>query len=174
MDRHTPRTVRCPGCDGLVPDGPGPVHAYMRSTPGCWALFVEPTTLPDAGRSDLRVDAFAAQHPGGAEVDRRQRQSVAVHLVALCLVLDLDLARPPLEVVRGRTSQLLLVDGQGWPFLAPPDLSGRLTVSDLVPVAGATAATPGTERWAADVWDAWGEHHGTVRAWAERLREAVP
>jgi Family of unknown function (DUF5946) len=35
--------VPCLGCGALVPDsdGPGPTHAYMLASPGCWALYGE-------------------------------------------------------------------------------------------------------------------------------------
>ena len=173
MDEHPARTVRCPGCAGLVPDTAGPVHAYMLSAPGCWALFGE-LGLAAAGQgADLRVDAFAAQHPGGAQEDRRQRQSVAVHLVALCLVLDQGMTWPSLETVRGRTSRLALPAGRDWPYLEPPAFDGRLAVADLVPAdepAPARVEGAAVRRWAEDVWDAWSGHHATVRTWASAVR----
>jgi hypothetical protein len=169
-------TVRCPGCAGLVPDVAGPTHAYMRSAPGCWALFGELGLRATGEGVGLAVDAFAAQHPGGAEQDRRQRQSVGVHLVALCLVLDLGLTWPPLERVRGRTSALALPPGRDWPHLGPPRFEGRLAVADLLPPGGGGAGPvdgAAVRAWAEDVWDAWSAHHATVRAWATAVRDGV-
>ena len=169
-----PRTLRSPGCAALVPDVAGPTHAYMRSAPGCWALFGELGITVTGSGGELYVDAFAAQHPGGARTDRRQRQSVAVHLVALCLVLDLGLTWPPLEVVRGRTGRLALPAGADWPYLEPPRFEGRLAVADLVPaVAGDPVRGAAVRRWAEDVWDAWSDHHRTVRPWAAAVRAGV-
>ena len=31
----------CPGCGLLAPRSEGPVHRYMLSSPGCWALYGE-------------------------------------------------------------------------------------------------------------------------------------
>ena len=45
----------------------------------------------------LVVNAYMAQHPGGGH-DRRDRQSVFVHLLALCAALEQ--ATPPGEVTR--------------------------------------------------------------------------
>lgn len=62
----------------------------MRSAPGCWRMYTDLMAQWLAGhRSDLvvfsQVDCYAVQHPGGAGTDWRQRQSVAVHLIALSL-----------------------------------------------------------------------------------------
>jgi Family of unknown function (DUF5946) len=84
--------TRCPGCNEPVPDIEGPVHAYVPSAPGCWRVFGEVQAdeslrfgYPPEHR--LVVDAYMAQHPGDGRA-RRDRQSVFVHLVALCAVLD--------------------------------------------------------------------------------------
>jgi hypothetical protein len=99
------------------------------------------------------------QHPGVPE--RRSIQSVAVHLMALCLVLE-----------RGFTPQAAtrrmgaLVERARPQWLEPPVPNGRLTVEHPL------AAPPGdhTERvreWAADVWAAWSPHHAQVNAWLD-------
>ena len=36
-----PALVLCPGCGASVPDVDCPVHAYIRSAPGCWQLYGE-------------------------------------------------------------------------------------------------------------------------------------
>ncbi|HEX2142473.1 MAG TPA: DUF5946 family protein, partial [Candidatus Limnocylindria bacterium] len=79
------RSVRCPGCGvRLAGDPDGPRHEYIGASSPCWVMYTElgarlaEHLLP--GRHV--VDAYAAQHPG---VDgRRQRQSVALHLIGLC------------------------------------------------------------------------------------------
>src|SRR5512139_2854537 len=82
--------IRCLGCGGLVPDAEGRTHEYMLSAPGCWALFNEVAVRQyEIASFDLRrltVDAYAVQHPG--TTDRRAVQSVAVHLISLCFVLE--------------------------------------------------------------------------------------
>ena len=85
--------VRCFGCGALVLDVDGPTHDYMLAAPGCWALYCSledwksHLAMPGAVAvvQDL-VDAYAAQHP--AHADRRNRQSVAIHLMSLCLALE--------------------------------------------------------------------------------------
>ena len=128
--------MRCIGCGGDVPDVDGPIHAYMEASPGCWQLFGELGVrhVPGAPASVVhQVDAYAVQHPGGAERDRRQRQSVAVHLVALCLFHETDL--PPEEAIPVRRRALEVVLPRfglaDWPYLTPPASLPSVTVADL-------------------------------------------
>ena len=39
MSRYLVSEIRCLGCDALVSEQAGPVHAYMLAAPGCWALY---------------------------------------------------------------------------------------------------------------------------------------
>jgi Family of unknown function (DUF5946) len=78
----------------MVPDATGPVHAYMHASPGCWALYcgLEDWKTSLAAGHDAPtliqhlVDSYAVQH--AANPDRRNRQSVAVHLMSLCTSLE--------------------------------------------------------------------------------------
>src|SRR2546426_1032303 len=86
-----PPTERCVGCGALVPAVDGPIHPYIGASPGCWRTYGEVLAreygeyaYPAVHR--LTVDAYAAQHPGVP--GRRSSQSVAVHLMSLCLVLE--------------------------------------------------------------------------------------
>lgn len=132
--------VECLGCRGLVPDGQGPRHAYMQASPGCWQVYTELAAgaLTAPGAPDARwhhVDCYAVQHPGGAQDDRRQRQSVAVHLVSLCLLHEFG--QPPTQASarRGQISQRVLarVGLQDWPYLPPPTNLGAVTSRDVHP-----------------------------------------
>lgn len=60
----------CPGCGVRLPESDGPVHAYLESSPACWAAYGQvlareygTPALMDVHR--LSVDACAVQHPGG-------------------------------------------------------------------------------------------------------------
>jgi hypothetical protein len=167
--------VRCIGCGGEVPDVDGPAHAYIEASPGCWQLFGELGVRRVAGAPASavhQVDAYAVQHPGGAERDRRQRQSVAVHLIALCLLHEAAL--PPGEAIPVRRRALDVVLPRfglaDWPYLTAPASLPSVTVVDLY---GARDADYGgvLERWLHDAWSAWSEHHETVRAWAAAVRD---
>ncbi len=159
---------RCPGCGAELPDDPrGPRHPYMTSSSGCWTAFGE-VLAREFGSPDwfalhrLTVDTYAAQHPGGD--DPRQRQSVALHLIALRHALDGVDARS-LNAV----TQRLAAEHREWPELSPPD-GYPTTVADVLAARSADEHLALVHRWAQATWDAWGPHHARVEAWA---REAL-
>jgi hypothetical protein len=157
--------VRCFGCGALAPDISGPVHGYMPAVPGCWALY---TGLEDwkAGLSgpagidaaQWMVDSYAAQH--AASPDRRNTQSVAVHLMSLCAALEHGVPGPRLRLLIGTWTHR----PGGYPVLEPRPAGYAVTVRD---VAGAQAsARAGVVRlWAEMTWSAWSDHHEQVRYW---------
>ncbi|MCW6004023.1 hypothetical protein K1W54_05415 [Micromonospora sp. CPCC 205371] len=163
----------CIGCAAHVPDVDGPTHPYMRSSPGCWRLYgeisVHTNGKPNSTAAQSSpIDCYAAQHPGGAEHDRRQRQSVAVHLTALCLSLEYALPPSRLGTMRGRMSQTVLprIGRSDWPHLIPPTSPGTVTVADVHHSIGHGSYAAQVERWADAVWTAWSDHHDAVRRWA--------
>ncbi len=172
---------RCIGCHGLVPDVEGPTHAYMQASPGCWRWYGEigafgMTTPNRVTASVYHVDCYAVQHPGDAERDRRQRQSVAVHLVSLCLAQQLggrfEQGSARLSARRSRISERVLprVGLTDWPYLAPPTDLGAVTVAE-VHAAVDDGADPRRfaallQDWVHSAWLAWSAHHDTVGVWA--------
>lgn len=165
------------GCGALVPHEDGPVHAYMQAAPACWRrygeLSVRLMALGPEVSQPSHVDCFAVQHPGGADRDRRQRASVAVHLVALCLRLERDVPAGQLTRLRRRTSSVVLPAlGIGdWPLLPPPARHGDVTAATLhgIPDRDLGAALDG---WPASAWAAWSHQHKTVRRWVDPLLAA--
>lgn len=173
-------TVVCVGCGGHVPDVGGPTHAYMLASPGCWRVYGEwmasraysPAGGAVAGTH--HVDCYAVQHPGNADADRRQRQSVAVHLISLCLLIEFEQPAARANATRSSAGAIVL-PGLGiddWPFLEPPLIPAEVTIVDVA------SAPEGTERaavarWIYAAWSQWAEHHETVRAWAELMVPAA-
>ena len=167
--------VPCAGCRAPVPDIDGPTHAYLRASPGCWALYGQLLAHPASSVTGpgQQVDCYAVQHPGSAEHDRRQRGSVAVHLIALCLLLEHHLSAEQVSAARGRTSRTVLpaLGMADWPHLPPPEDLGSTTVADVCAAAGADQLSALVDRWAQVAWTAWSPHHHGVRTWsAEVLR----
>ena len=164
----TAALAACPGCGALVPGGPGPTHAYIGASPGCWAAwgafqarsFASPAI---AAVQPLAVDVYAVQHPGLAE--RRAIQSVWVHLVSLCLIVEGG--RSPVEGIRAK--QLLLAGERSFARLEPPPPRCSMTVLDVAAVADPNAVPDAVRRWAEITWEAWRPHHGVVRARAAAL-----
>lgn len=157
----------CPGCALVGPKVSGPTHPYCLSSPGCWSLYGEVLALeyeePAYGRlHQVTVDTYAVQHPGVPE--RRSIQSVALHMITLCLVLE-DGADPRV----GPALHKRLAGRSSFSWLEPPRPNGRITVADVARGAREPAEHLRlVEAWARDVWEAWGDHHRTVRAWIEQ------
>ena len=99
-------TTACPGCGLVLPAHAGPTHAYMGASPACLRLYGRASTLSWGQRDGLPllrlvVDAYGAQHPGVRQI--RAVQSVAVHLMGLCTILERGAhAEPRLIPVRDR------------------------------------------------------------------------
>jgi Family of unknown function (DUF5946) len=161
------RGTTCPGCGIVVAAGAGPTHAYVGAAPGCWALYRRLTSTPYARPPGSRLrrlvdDAYAVQHPGVP--GRRSLQSVAVHLMGLCTLLERDAAPRRLVPVLGRMPARKTMDLH---WLAPPARNGRLTVLDVIEAGFDDGHAKGVEAWARDVWKAWAPHHATVRGWLD-------
>ena len=159
--------IACLGCGARVPDVEGPTHRYLGASPGCWAVFGEVLAREYSdfryGRAhQLAVDAYAAQHPG--EPSPQTIQSVAVHLLSLYWILERG--RSASEAARGR--QRVAVRKSDFVWLAPPSSPGEITVVDVQAAASPEAHLERAHDWARSVWDAWSEHHETVRRWAQR------
>ena len=156
--------VPCVGCAGLFADVGGPVHPYLESSPGCAAAcgelfachYQDMAFYGDVYR--LANDAYAVQHPGG---DSRQAiQSVGIHLVRLCLVLEYGL--PP---ERANDAALAAAKRKHEFFwLERPGGMGAITVANFHGVTGGEHKALLRE-WARSAWEAWSMHHETVRGW---------
>jgi hypothetical protein len=162
---------RCSGCGTALPDDPnGPHHRYMTASSGCWQAFGEilaaEFSRPGWGREHrLTVDTYAAQHPG--EDDRKQRQSVAIHLVALCHRLEHGLDPQALLAA----TQRLTADKREWPRLSAPR-SFAMTVVDVLKATTGEEHLALVRRWAEATWEAWSNEHATVRGWADAALRA--
>ena len=163
----------CPGCGAPLPDDPsGPRHAYVVTSSGCWEAFgaLAAREFGNAawwGEHRLTVDTYMAQHPAGDQ--RRQRQSVAVHLVALCHRLEHQLEGPTLLAATAR----LATERRDWPSLAPAPEGYPMTVVDVLEATSASEHLEAVRHWARVTWEAWTPAHELIRGWAvQALRDA--
>ena len=168
-----PATVACPQCGAIVPASDGPRHVYVPAAPGCWAAFGalradEMLRFPGSRENNLAVDTYMAQHPGDGS-DRRDRQSVFVHLVSLCAVLE----RGGAPADSPGVLRAILAGRTDFPIL--PRIHGPGTLTVLHPTGARDQADHDARvrAWAAAVWEAWREHHPTIRA-ALDARERRP
>jgi hypothetical protein len=144
----------------------------MVAEPGCWHRFglLQVRLLSVGLKDSVVVDAYAAQHPANAHRDRRQRQSVAVHLVALCLHHELGVGIADLLRLRGRTSSTVLpfLRVDDWPALTPPPSWGELNSLTVMSVPD-RELPDAIREWPREVWRSWSAQHAVVRGWAEIL-----
>jgi CTP:molybdopterin cytidylyltransferase MocA len=163
-------TEPCPGCGArYLPHGHDETHPYIGASPACWAAYGELLARefedPAYGRVHRHsADVYAVQHPGSDE--RRQRQSVALHLVALCHWLEHDLAAGRLNAI----TQRLAAESRDWPWLSPP-ATYPMTVVDVLQARSGPDHADLVRCWAELTWEAWVRHQPTIRAWAN---EAIP
>ena len=155
----------CPGCGARFPAAESTeTHEYIGASPACWAAFGEllAREFQDASYGWIHrhtVDVYTVQHPGAD--GRRQRQSVALHLIGLCHWLEHGLEMSQLNVL----TQRLAAERRDWPWLHPPSAYEH-TVLDVL------AATNGEEHgrhvrtWGESTWSAWQAHHEVIRRWA--------
>ena len=156
--------IRCIGCGGLVPRMEGPTHRYLESSPGCWHVYGEVlsreyTDPAFAALHRLTVDSYAVQHPG--RPSPQSIQSVCVHLMSLCLVLErgVDVGYAT------RAMQAAVREKNRFVWLTPPPSLGAVTVVDVAAASTPAQHNPKVRIWAESAWSAWAEHHATVRGW---------
>lgn len=156
----------CPGCGArYAPQATDLTHAYIGASPACWAAFGEllAREFGDIAYGRLHrhtVDVYAVQHPG--DDDRRQRQSVAIHLIGLCHWLEHGLEA---RRVIAATQAVLRAGRSDWPWLAPPT-GYEMTVGDVLTAGTGPEHELLVRRWADLTWQAWHPHHDVVRRWA--------
>ena len=146
-------TAACACCGAVLPGGDD----------GCRAAFAEVLArgYSDRGFGAVHhfvVDAHALQHS-----EWHGPRSNAVHLVRLCWLFDHEEGaaigtRGPLEVIAARGPL------KDWPFLAPPERRGDVTVADLYAARDLEAHLACARRWAESAWAAWAEHHAWARS----------
>ena len=156
-------TVTCPQCGAAVPDVSGPVHKYVPSAPGCWQLFGhlqadEALRFGYPRTHRVVVDAYMAQHPGDGH-DRRDRQSVFVHLAGLYAVLELNLQPAAATNVLRRVLQ----HRHDFPALTRDNGPGELTIVDLVGARDLADYDRRALDWGRGVWLAWAPHQPLIR-----------
>ncbi|NJC39877.1 hypothetical protein GGQ87_000135 [Brevundimonas alba] len=155
----------CPGCGSRLRAVEGPTHAYMTSSPACWAAFnaVMAREYSDPGLMAvhrLSVDAWAVQHPGDGS--RRAIQSVGLHLARLMVQIEQGL-----EGEAANAAMLGFAARKGSLPDLPPRARYAVTVADVVDAVEPDAHRAAVRRWAAAAWADWADHHDFIRRWAQ-------
>jgi hypothetical protein len=154
----------CIGCGGLFPEMEGPTHRYMESSPGCWAAYGEVLAReysdPSYAQTNrLTVDAYAVQHPG--RPSPQSIQSVALHLIRLCLLLERGVEMSLANEAMLRATEMK----SKFVWLTPPPSRGVITVADVHRAGNAQEHVDLVREWARSAWTAWSSHHATIHEW---------
>ncbi len=88
---------------------------------------------------------------------------MGVHLARLCLFLERELTAEKANAAMlrvGKTKASMF-------RLTRPQSLGSVTVVDVLATQGTEQHTRVVRQWANSAWEAWSEHHETVRLWAD-------
>ncbi len=162
--------LACVGCGGLFPEVEGPTHRYLESSAGCWAAYCEVLAReygdPSYGASHrLTVDAYAVQHPG--QPSPQTIQSVALHLISLCLMLEKGCTAGQATAAM----QTAAKDKSRFRWLSPPAVPrARSRCWTFAKPIQRAAHAEVVRTWAEASWAAWSAYHDTVEAWLPKGR----
>jgi hypothetical protein len=148
-----------------LPDPGNVAPPHEGTSPGCWGLYGDILAreygewgYPAIHR--LTLDTYGAQHPGARSP--KAVQSMAVHLIAMYLALEHEVASKRIPAEIGR----VVVDLTAFHWLEPPSLEGQRTVADVAGARNLREHQARVKWWARSVWEAWSDHHETIRRWA--------
>lgn len=154
----------CPGCGIVLPQPAGVASPHIGTSPGCWAAYGDVVGreygewgFPPVHR--LTSDTYMVQHPG--EPTPAAIQSMAAHLISLHLSLDRGIEAGRLNREIGR----IVADPSVFRWLDPPRPVSWLTVMDVKGAGSLREHSGRVQRWARSVWEAWSDHHETIRRW---------
>ena len=144
------------------------MHRYLESSPGCWAVYGEVLAREYGERAyyemhKFTVNAYSVQHPG--QPSAQSIQSVGVHLMRLCLMLERGF-----DTERATAAMQTAAANKGvFRWLEPPEPRGEITVADVHRAASPEEHATRVRGWAEAAWHAWAAHHQVVRGWIEKL-----
>lgn len=143
-------------------------NLYVEAAPGCFAAYAELIGRQGSNAAlgpahMLSADIYPAQHPGVP--GRQSSQSVWVHLVGLCLMLEFGFD----GIASARAKARLAAPDATFEWLEPPVSRGALTVLDIPLNGTVDEQMESVRRWAQTVWAAWARHHEPIRGRAVEL-----
>ncbi|MFC1556335.1 DUF5946 family protein [candidate division KSB1 bacterium] len=156
-ERYIVTELRCPECGAVIPE----------DKESCRDMFDEilAREFSDPGYGQvlrLTLDAYALQHPGSY---MNSFSSHAAHLTGLCIAFEYNGGLERENLLKkwyDRKPNFLKVS-------KPSDL-GKLTIADILDADTPEEHSARVREWAQDAWNAWSEHHDTVRFW---IKEAI-
>lgn len=186
-------THMCPGCTTEFKKSESVEHyrsagigRYGVASPECLATFFavlarenELYGYPAAHR--LIIDAYAAQHPRNADLQKKlgieerliaaSIQSVPVHLIAIYCALEKQIPLEDIAPIMDRVLSAMNAHGIEFDNLSAPADLGDMNVAKVKQLFFSKEYTleEYTElafEWARVVWNAWQKEHAIIRDWS--------
>ena len=153
--------MRCPAC-GYEGEHDGPVHAYMSPSAACWARYGEVLAREFSdpayfAHHRILTDAYCGQH--SISEDRRERQSLYIHLAALMLHYEDGVEVDRIVDFLRRAAK----SGHEFPHLAMPEASLSVRIDGIHAAKDAVGHAAAVDVFAKAVLAAWTPHHAAFR-----------
>jgi hypothetical protein len=159
--------TRCPGCGLCLPDSHYDTPDRFNASGECWQQYSDllcyTVARQDAGFiHQYTVDAYAAQHSGGAT----RNISIAFGLIGLYLALEKGYTGRQVQRAHMRIARIQ----RKWPRLEPPVKPAGITVMDVLGAGTDAEKDAMIRQWMKAVWESWADRQEWVR---ERTKELM-
>ena len=158
--------IECPGCRLRLPDQHLDPPDRFNASGECWRAYSDLQCFTVSKRDpefthQHAVDAYAAQHAGGPA----RNIAVAFGLIGLYLALEQGYTGRQVQLAHMRIARAR----KEWPRLGPPARPADLTVMDVLSAGTDAERDAMIRRWMEEVWEAWADRQGWVRATTDEL-----
>ncbi len=163
----------CPGCGAKFNKCDGPTHKYFGESPECWKAYGQVLAREYENRNywqvhRLTVDTYAVQHP--LNTDKRNIQSVNIHLMALYAILELQ---QPFETIPPLLDAAANNFKDDFLYLTPPTKLGEITVLDVLGANSAPEHCTAVWDWSRSVWAAWSPQRRAIEELFVRTKPLI-
>ncbi len=177
-------TQQCPGCHAIFPYQEDLTQQnvgfarYGVTSPECFEALNQ--VMANEYAYDLpmciRLDAYGAQHPPHAEIQKQlcvndrliaaSQQSVVIHLIALYLMVEKKIELSKVSQIMAR----ILISGVALEHEAftPPEDLGSITVQDVLKATTREEHIRLIWQWSESAWKAWAKDHQRIRELYEK------
>lgn len=178
------KTRQCPGCHAIFPYQEDLAQQsvgfarYGVTSPECFEALNQ--VMAHEYAYDLpmciRLDAYGAQHPPHAEIQKQlgvnnrliaaSQQSVVIHLIALYLMVEKKIELSQVSHIMAR----ILISGVALEHeeFTPPEDLGSITIQDVLKATNREEHVRLIWQWSASTWNAWAKYHARIHELYEK------
>lgn len=163
----------CAGCGANFLECDGPVHKYFGESPECWKAYGQVLAREYEDQNywkvhRLTVDTYAVQHPFNK--DRRNIQSVNIHLMALFAIVEREY---PFEAIPPLLKAAANHFKDEFQYLTPPTNLGEITICDLLKAKSAQEHCKIVWEWSRSVLKAWSSQQEIMEGLLKRTQSLI-